>query len=404
MLKSDEIKKDIAAKRNEVEKFQQEMKTKDALKAANELEKLMDEYKIAVTMEQSDLQKFQDSVKKGNVTKIVPTNSTDIAELRRRAFNKLVLNPARAEKQPLTDEERNAYFNVSGSPGSPAQIESTPSKGGYLVPQEQFATLQEFRKDFVALKEEVSVVNTNATSGIWATYSPQDLEFQNFVEMTPIAETDVAFGQATFVIKDKGLIIPISNQLVDDANIDIIGFIGRQLSEASIKTENTGILTELNKFVNGDTDLNVTAATTITNHKALNTALFQTLDGTYLQAAKIITNQDGFLWLSNLDDGQNRPLLVPDVTAPNTYRYRGKEIIVVPNSTLPSSTASSKNYAPFYVGDMRSAITFFERQGMELAASREKYFDLNAIALRAIIRFGVVVTDKNAVVALKAEV
>lgn len=404
MLKSDEMKKYIAAKRNEVEKFQQEMKMKDAVKAAGELEKLMDEYKIAINMEQSDLQEFQDSVKKGNVTKIVPTNSTDIAELRRRAFNKLVLNPARGEKQPLTDEERNAYFNVSGSPGAPAQIESIPSKGGYLVPQEQFATLQEFRKEFVALKDHVSVVNTNSTSGIWATFSPQDLEFQSFAEMTSIAESDVSFGQATFVIQDKGLILPISNQLIDDANIDIISFMGRQLAEASVRTENKEILTALNKFVNGDTDLSIAAATSITTHKGLNAALFQTLDGSYLQAAKIVTNQDGFLWLSNLDDSQNRPLLQPDVTAPNIYRYHGKEIVVVPNTTLPSTTASTKTYAPFFVGDLRSCITFFQRQGMELATSRELFFAKYGIALRAVIRFGVVIVDKNAVVPLKVEV
>lgn len=405
MKKSDELYLEIKAKKSEVEKLQQEMKIKSAAKVAEELDKIIDEYKIAVATEKSNLENFKKKVENGQAT-CITTTPLNNAELRRRAFNKLVLNPAREEeqRQPLTDEERNAYFNVSGSPGSPAQIETTPSKGGYLVPQEQFTTLQEFRKEFVALKEHVSVVNTTATSGIWATYAPQDLEFQSFAEMTPIAETDVAFGQATFVIKDKGVILPISNQLVDDANIDIIGFMGRRLAEASVRTENKEILTELNKYVSGDSDLNITAATAITSHKGLNTALFKTLDGSYLQAAKIITNQDGFLWLSNLDDGQNRPLLVPDVTAPNTYRYRGKEVVVVPNSTLPSTTASSKNYAPFYIGDMRSCITFFERQGMELATSRELYFAIYGVALRAVIRFGVVITDKNAVVALKAEV
>ena len=109
------------------------------------------------------------------------------------------------------------------------------------------------------------------------------------------------------------------------------------------------------------------------------------------------------MWLSNLDDGQNRPLLVPDVTQPNTYRYRGKEIVVIPNSTLPNTTISSKDYAPFFIGDMRSYITFFERQGVELATSTELYFRKYGTALRAVIRFGVTVTDPNAVTAVKVE-
>lgn len=330
--------------------------------------------------------------------------NVDKSKLISRAFNKLVINPVRNEPIPLTDDERNAYYNVTGSPGAPAQIETTPSLGGYLVPEEQMNTLQEFRKDFVALKDYVSVININTPAGRWATYSPEDLEFQPFVEMADIAESDVTFGQATFVVEDRGLILPVSNQLIADANIDIIGFLGRQLAQAAVRTENKEILKPLNKLITGDTESAIAAATTVTSYKALNQALFKTLDATYLQAARIFTNQDGFLWLQDLDDGTNRPLITPDVTLPNTYRYRGKEIVVISNSTLPSTASGAKNYAPFFVGDMRSYLTFFERQGIELATSRELYFRKAGMALRATIRFGVVVTDKDAITAFKVEV
>ena len=110
----------------------------------------------------------------------------------------------------------------------------------------------------------------------------------------------------------------------------------------------------------------------MTSYKGLNTALWKTLDGVYYNSAAIVTNQDGFLWLSNLDDAQNRPLFVPDVIEPSRYRYRGKEIIVMPNLTLPNSQSGSDEYAPFFIGDMRSYITLFERQGMELSTSTEE--------------------------------
>lgn len=392
MDKIAELKQEITAKAADLEKYQQAGDIVNAVKVADEITAISNELKIEQARKES---RFEDFLKH---RKQVTPSITDDAKLANRAFNKLLFN-----KGTLTDDERAAYLNVTGSPGSPAQIESIPSKGGYLVPQEQMAQLQEFRKDFVALKDYVSVVSTSTTSGRWATYSPQDLEFQTFAEMTDIAESDVSFGEATYVIEDRGLIIPISNQLVDDADVDIIAFIGRKLAEGAIRTENKEILKPLNKLITGDTETAIAAATTVSTHKALNTALFKTLDASYLNAASIFTNQDGFLWLSNLDDGQNRPLLVPDVTAPNTYRYRGKEIIVVPNSTLPSTAISSKNYAPFFIGDMRSYLTFFERQGVELATSKELYFRKYGTALRAIIRFGVVVTDPNAVTAVKVE-
>lgn len=392
MTKSTELKQEITAKAAALEKFQQSGDTANAVKVAEEINKISDELKIALAKETADFKDFMEH-------KAPATPITDEAKLANRAFNKLLFN-----RGPLTDEERNAYFNVTGSPGSPAQIEATPSKGGYLVPTEQMAKLQEFRKEFVALKDYVSVVSTNTTSGRWATYSPQDLEFQSFVEMTDIAESDVAFGEATYVIEDRGLILPISNQLADDADIDIIAFIGRKLEEGAIRTENKEILKPLNKLITGDTESAIAAATTATTHKALNAALFQTLDAGYLNAASIFTNQDGFLWLSNLDDGTNRPLLVPDVTDFHKYRYRGKEIVVLPNSTLPSSASGAKNYAPFFIGDMRSYITLFERQGVELAASQELYFRKYGTAIRAVIRFGVTVTDPYAMTALKVEV
>lgn len=397
---SDEIKLEISAKKTEIENLQKEEKIQDAVKAADELNKLLDKLKIEEAKEKATFENFL----KGSKTCATAPETVDAAKLRNRAFNKLVLNPLRMFPEPLTDEEKSAYFNVSGSPGQPAQIESIDTKGGYLVPQEQMTQLQEFRKDFVALKDYVNVVSTNTTSGRWATYTQQDLEFQNFAEMTDIAESDVTFGEATYTIEDKGLILPISNMLIADANINIISFMGRQLAEGAIKTENKAILQPLETLITGDTAASIAPATTITSYKSLNTAMFKTLDGVYYNSTKIFTNQDGFLWLGNLDDAQNRPLFVPDVTQPNKYFYRGKEIVVMPNSTLPNKTISNKEYAPFFVGDLRSYLTFFERQGMELATSKELYFRKYGVALRAVIRFGVVVTDKNAVTALKVEV
>ena len=94
---------------------------------------------------------------------------------------------------------------------------------------------------------------------------------------------------------------------------------------------------------------------------------------------------------------------MPDVVEPNKYRYRGKEIVVVPNTVLGNTTSGNDTYAPIFVGDMRSYLTFFERKGLELTSSREYLWRKNAYAIMGIIRFGVVVTDPNAMIALKVK-
>ena len=398
MKKTDELRQKMAAKKLEVTNFQKDNKIEDAVKAAEELKILNQQFQIEKALEDATFENFMK-----HKEQVTPT-ATDAATLRKRAFNKLVLNPARKEPIPLTDEERAAYFNVTGSPGQPAQIEGIDTKGGYLVPQEQMATLQEFRKDFVTLKNYVSVVSTNTTSGRWATFTQQNLKFQKFAEMSNIPETDVTFGEATYLIEDWGLTVPISKQLIADANIDILSFMGRQLVEGVVATENEEILKPLNKLITGDTATNIAEATTINSHSALNTAMIKTLDGVYYNAAKIFTNQDGFLWLANMEDTQKRPLFQPDISEPNKYLYRGKEIVVIPNTQLPNTTISNKAYAPIWIGDLRSYITFFERQGIELVADSSVFFRKYGIGLQGVVRFGVVVTDSNAMTALKVEV
>lgn len=401
MKKSDELKKEIAAKKEEVAKYQAAEEMETAASAAKELKKLVDAYQAASALEAAELDELQRSA-----TPIgLPSTEVAKSKLYNRACNKILFNRFRDIPLALTDEELAAYRNVSGSPGSPGQIEAVPARGGILVSPEQMKTLQVFRQDYVALKSYVNVVQTNTTSGRWPILPVQNLRFQQFVEMTDVAESEITFSEATYTVDDHALIIPISNQLIDDADVDIISIVGRELSQAAVRTENEAILTPLNTLITGDQSASppLAGATTITTYKALNTALYKTLDGVYEPASKIYVNQDSFLWLANLDDGTNRPLFVPDVVEPNKYRYRGKEIVVIPNTVLGNTTSGSDTFAPLFVGDMRTYLTFFERKGLELLSSREYLWRKYAFALMGIIRFGVVVTDPNAMIALKVK-
>lgn len=379
MLKSDEIRKEITAKVAETEKYRNEGKIAEAKNAAQEILKLKDELDVQLTLEKTEDEEFFASAKPVNEN----AGELDNATLRNRAFNKLLFN----KFGRLTDAEKRAYFNVSGTPGQPGQIESIDTKGGYLVPEEQLTQLREFRKAYTSLKSYCHVVQANSTSGKWPTLGEESGLLVNFSELTDIQESDFEFGQAGYEIADYGDIIPVSNQLIADANINILSIIGQRLARKTVNTENALILSKLNELT----------ATTISDFKGLNKALLRDLDPVYFSNAKIFTNQDGFLWLSNLVDGQQRPLLQPDVTAPDMYRYKGKPVVVVPNSTLPNTTASGTTTAPFFVGNLADYLLFFERQGVEIAVSTEYLFAKYGTALRCVVRFGVALDDTDAI-------
>jgi HK97 family phage major capsid protein len=163
-----------------------------------------------------------------------------------------------------------------------------------------------------------------------------------------------------------------------------MGIIGQRFARKAVNTENAQILSKLGTLT----------ATPITTYKNLMKALNVDLDPVFYANAKIFTNQDGFQWMSELEDGQNRPLLVPDVAAPDSYRFRGKEVVVLSNSTLATNT--TKKTIPFYIGSMADYVAFFERKGVEVAVSNEAGFTKNATLIRAIERFGVTAADSDA--------
>ena len=375
MKKSDELKQAITAKQTEMERLQSEGKTQEALNAADQLTGLINEHKLALRSEQADFELF-----KANATALsAGSRQESDAVLRNRAFNKLVFN-----RGTLTAEERRAYYNDGSSTTvSPALMETTSTKGGVLVPPEHITTLREYRKAYTALKDYCHVVTANSTTGSYPTLGEESGTLTNFSELTAIKKSAFEFGQVNYSISDYGDIIQLSNQLIADANVDLIGIIGQRFARKCVNTENAAILTLLTT--------NLTA-TTITSYKQLMKALNVDLDPVYFSSARIYTNQDGFNWLATLEDENKRPLTTPDITEPDTYRFRGKEIVVLSNSIL----ATTAGKAPIFIGNMADYVMFFERSGIEVAVSTEYLFDSYGTAIRAIERFGVAADDTNA--------
>lgn len=387
MKKSDEIKKAVDEISAAVEAAQQAEDYEKAGKLADELTAAVNQFKAARAMEDAEMSAFAENAAPVKAAPVVAD-----AAMKNRIFNKLVLG------RTLNDEEREVYAanrKAFDAPGTPGQVEATPNKGGYLVPDEQLAILWEMRRAYSNLRDYCNYFSVSKPTGKFPTLGAATGKLVSFEEITTINKEDFTFGQVTFEVTDYGDIIPVSNQLIADADVSIMSIIGRRLARMAANTENDAILTLISSTL--------TTPTTITTWKQLAKALNVTLDRAFYQDARIFTNQDGFQVMSEWTDAQTRPLLVPDVAAPDTYRFRGKEIVVIPNGVLASSAASGSTpaYAPIYVGNMADFVSFFERQGVEIATSTEFMFDKYATALRAVARFGVSAVDTSALVALQ---
>lgn len=359
----------------ELRKEYEEMKNKiAALKAENKLDeahaKLKDLKDIENKIKEAELEESLNVNMGGKKEVGAATNKKNI----NRLFNRLLLGKS------ITDEEMK-ILNAAGTPG---QVEATDGKGGYLVPTEQYNRIKELRRNYKSLKDLCNVIPVTSFKGNYPIEKDGTGELIAFDELNEITQSDIDFSQVTWNTKDYGDIIPLSNTLLADEDADLVAYIEKRFVKKAVNTENKKIYTILK----------TATKKTGTEHGAIKTALNKDLDTAISANAIIVTNQTGFDWLDKLEDKNGKPILTESLQDPTKKLYKGRRIEVFNDTLIPP--VSSKQI--FYVGDMTEFISFFDREGVELAMSKEAGFTKNATLTRAIERFDVQKVDKEAMV------
>ena len=376
MKKSDELRQIVAKLRKEVMDLQGQEEMDKAAAKAVELNNAIRDLKTQEAIEAADLAKV---VQHPSAPEGAPIKSENMARLRNRVFNKMVFGRA-------LDAQEREFADAAGTPGL---VETTPGKGGYIVPEEQISILREYRRANLALRSFCGYQTVTSDTGKRPTLSSEKGKLVAFDELNEINQDDLDFGQITYKISSYGDIIPVSNELAADNNINLMEVIGRRFATKSINTENDKILAKL-----------PSKGTAITDYKGIINALNTKIDPMQAISAIILTNQSGFDYLDELTDTQGRPLLTPSLADPSMMTLRGKIIVPVSDSILATPTAG----IPFYVGAMAEAVAFFDRQQVAIEASSDAGFTKNATYIRAIERFDVEADDAGAMVLLNYKV
>lgn len=371
MLKSTELKKTVDAIKAKIVALQANEQWDDAAKEAKNLEQATNELSTAIAMEAAD--RVTAGTTAAPAAEDAPIKRT--AKMDGHIWNKRVRNMV------LTPEEAK-YMNAAGTPGV---VESTDGKGGYVVPTEQEATLLEFRRDYAELKTFCDVRNVASAKGTVPTIGKEAGKLIAFDEGNQINKDDLDFGQLAYSIKSYGDIIPVSNEVMADASIDLMSVIGRRFALKSVNTENEAIIAAL-----------PSKQTAITDYKGIVKALNITLDPAISATAAIFLNQDGYDYLDELTDAQGCPMLTASLADPQVMLFKGRPVHILSNDLLPTKTGAM----PIYVGSMPNAVAFFDRQLVTVAASAEAGFTSNQTLIRAIERFDVRAEDSEAMVCL----
>lgn len=362
MKKSTEMKKNLESLKNSIGQMQAEGKITEAHAKLTELTELKNAIEVQVALEEAEVDKFEGEP--------LPVNNKADATI---AFNKALLG------KPLTEAEA-ALVSVGN-------IEANGEQGGYLVPLEQKNEITELKRSLVALKSFCHVIPVGSYSGTMPLEVEENGELIDFDEINSIGESDIRFGQVTYKLSDKGDIIPISNSLLRDEKANLTSFVGKRFAKKAVRSENKKILEVLATV----------PKKTGSDYKQINKILNVELDPDISAASIILTNQEGFDYLDDLEDKNGKPLLTTSLSDPTKKMYKGRDIVVLSMNQIPSAGANKYKY---YIGSMSDAVAFFDRDAYEMAVSKEAGFTKNATYMRVTEAFDVKAVDTKAMVEL----
>jgi HK97 family phage major capsid protein len=302
------------------------------------------------------------------------------------------------------------------------QTEGTNSAGGYLVPQEFYSdvilALEDYgfaRKYCSTIQMRTNVLNVSTLSGkpsvAWTS------------ENGTISASKATFGRLTLTAQKLAAIYPISNELLQDANVDVYKTILQIFVEVFGQEEDTqvfrgtgtpftGILTTAGvttTYLGGSSSSTKTSFTDITLDDLIN--LVQSLGPAQQRGAALFIEQNTLTDLLKKKDSQSRYLWDlaqsndPGIRGTNGLggtglTFRGYPVVSLPNGVMidgyDTSTHPSTPFAAF--GNLRTAGCWLGTHGgFEMRVSHDATADgvnaftndLQMLRLTERIAFGV---------------
>lgn len=231
---------------------------------------------------------------------------------------------------------------------------------GIIVPQDIQTRINELMRTLNDLSQYIRVETVNTLSGSRVLEKDEDMvPFAVVDEYGEIQETDnPKFSPVTYKLIKRAGFLPLTNELLKDTDQNILGYVSNWIAKKHVVTKNGLIIAILNSLSKKD----------LKDIKAIKKVLNVDLDPAISLSSIIITNQDGFQWLDEQEDANNRPLLQDDITRPGKKLFKGRSIVVVSNRTLPS-TGTTTIKAPFIVGNFKELMVLFTRGIYELAST-----------------------------------
>ena len=314
-----------------------------------------------------------------------------------------VLNDPDAGKKPLNDEEVNIKDKfvkdfVGMMKNDPKVVNlvssSTDENGnaiGLTIPQDIETAINTLKRQYDSLEQYVNVEKVGTPNG--------SRVFEKWSDITPLTNLDAEDGviadnddpklsTVKYLIKRYAGITTVTNTLLKDTAENILAWLSSWIAKKVVVTRNTAIIAVMNA---------APTKPTLATFDDIKKMALTAVDPAIRATSFFMTNTSGIAVLATVKDADGRYLLQRDVTQPENYMIEGKQVIEIADKWLPSN----KGAMPLYFGDLKQAVTLFDRENMSLLSTNigGGAFEKDLTKLRVIDRFDVKTTDADAFVA-----
>ena len=359
----------------------------------------MDAKLSALVMDDSfDETKFKDLKAKRDNEALRRDAIKDQLEIERMA-NKVMQTPDKKltpKEEDLKDEFVNNFIGmIKGDPKVVNMVTSSTdesgNQAGLTIPADIQTAIHTLVRQYDALEQYVNHESVTTPSG--------SRVYEKWADIAPLANLDdesAAIGDnddpkltvIKYLIKRYAGITTVTNTLLKDTAENILAWLSTWIARKVVVTRNQAIIGVMNKAPKKPDLAKFDDIVTL-----INTGVDPAIKATSF----LMTNTSGLNVLSQVKDAMGRYLLQPDPKQPDQYLLKGKRIIEVADRWLPDTSGAH----PLYYGDLKQAVTLFDRENMSLLATNigAGAFEKDLYKIRVIDRFDVVSTDSDAWVA-----
>lgn len=336
-------------------------------------------------------------------------NQRDNAKVRREALSEQLVE-ARAAKvaamddkdvEPLTDEEETAknvfikdFKNLLNGTYRNAAVGSKEDDGtnaGLTIPKDIQTAIHGLVRQYNSLQEYVTVESVSTTSGsrVYEQWSDITALANLEDETTSITDIDAPkLALIKYAIKRYAGMLTATNSLLKDTAENILAWLNSWVAKKVVVTRNKAILEKIAALP---------SKPTITKFDDIKDLALKGVDPAIRSTSFFMTNTSGLATLAKVKNAMGDYLLQRDPTQPERYLLEGKQVVEIADRWLADNAGAH----PLYFGDLKQAVTLFDREHMSIESSSVAgdAFGLDQTKIRVIDRFDVVTTDSEAFVA-----